>query len=48
LFIWTKIPEGEDRISIHVFGLNYGEAEIVGESIKKDIAILIPVFMFGG
>ena len=36
-FIWTRIPEGEDRISIHVFGLNYGEAEIVGESIKKII-----------
>ena len=37
-YIWTKIPEGEDRISIHVFGLNYGEADIVGKSIKKIIS----------
>ena len=35
--IWTRIPEDEDKISIHVFGLNDGEAEIVGESIKKII-----------
>ena len=37
-YIWTKIPECEDRISIHVFGLNYGEADIVGKSIKKIIS----------
>ena len=38
--IWTRIPEDEDKISIHVFGLNDGEAEIVGESIKKIISNL--------
>ena len=36
--IWTRIPEGEDRICLHVFGLNEGEPEIVGESIKKAIS----------
>ena len=36
--IWTRIPEGEDRLCLHVFGLNEGEPEIVGESIKKAIS----------
>ena len=35
--IWTRIPEGEDRLCLHVFGLNEGEPEIVGEAIKKAI-----------
>ena len=33
--IWTRVPEGEKSIVIHVFGMNPNEAEIVGDSISK-------------
>ncbi|MAR37273.1 MAG: hypothetical protein CL715_02770 [Chloroflexi bacterium] len=33
--IWTRIPEGEKSIVIHVFGMNPNEAEMVGDSIFK-------------
>jgi hypothetical protein len=33
--IWTRVPEGEKSIVIHVFGMNSNEAEIVGNSIFK-------------
>ena len=35
--IWTRVPEGEKSIVIHVFGMNPNEAEIVGDSIAKII-----------
>ena len=35
--IWTRVPEGEKSIVIHVFGMNPNEAEIVGDSISKII-----------
>ena len=31
--VWTRVREGEDCIVIHVFGLNEGEAEVVGQRI---------------
>ena len=31
--IWTRVRDDEDRITIHVFGLNEGEDKIVGERI---------------
>ncbi|SVC55454.1 uncharacterized protein METZ01_LOCUS308308, partial [marine metagenome] len=33
--IWTRVPDGEKSIVIHVFGMNSKEAEIVGDSISK-------------
>ncbi len=32
--IWTRIPDGADRITLHVFGLDEGQTEIVGNAIK--------------
>jgi len=31
--IWTRVREGEDRITIHAFGLNEGEDRTVGERV---------------
>ena len=31
--IWTRVRDGEDFITIHMFGLNEGEDHIVGERI---------------
>ena len=31
--IWTRVRDGEDCITIHMFGLNPGEDQIVGERI---------------
>lgn len=33
--IWTRVRDGEDWISIHMFGLNEGEEGIVGERIAE-------------
>lgn len=32
--IWTRVPDGADRITLHVFGLDEGQTEIVGNAIK--------------
>ena len=31
--IWTRVREGEDKITLHAFGLSEGQDEIVGERI---------------
>ena len=33
--IWTRVPEGDTRIVLHVFGLSKGQEEIVGKTIRK-------------
>ena len=33
--IWTRVRPGEERIIIHVFGLNEGEEKVVGERIAE-------------
>ena len=30
---WTRVREGEDRITLHAFGLYPGEDEVVGQRI---------------
>ncbi len=32
--IWTRVPDGADRITLHMFGLDEGQPEIVGNAIK--------------
>ncbi len=32
--IWTRVPDGADRINLHVFGLDEGQPEIVGKAIR--------------
>jgi hypothetical protein len=32
--IWTRVRPGEEIITIHMFGLNKGEEEVVGRRIK--------------
>ena len=32
--IWTRVPDGADRITLHVFGLDEGQPEIVGNAIR--------------
>ncbi len=32
--IWTRVPDGGDRITLHVFGLDEGQPEIVGNAIR--------------
>ncbi|MDA1296870.1 MAG: aminotransferase class V-fold PLP-dependent enzyme [Chloroflexi bacterium] len=32
--IWTRVPDGADRITLHVFGLDAGQPEIVGKAIR--------------
>ena len=36
--IWTRARIGEDKIIIHVFGLNEGEEKVVGQRIADLIA----------
>jgi len=31
--VWTRVREGEDRITLHAFGLYPGEDEVVGQRI---------------
>ena len=33
--IWTRVPAGDTRIVLHVFGLSKGQEEIVGKTIRK-------------
>ena len=33
--IWTRVSRGENRIVVHMFGLNEGEEKIVGERIAE-------------
>ena len=33
--IWTRVRPGEDKITIHVFGLSAGEEKVVGERIAE-------------
>jgi L-seryl-tRNA(Ser) seleniumtransferase len=35
--IWTRVPEGESRLTLHVFGLGEGEAELVGNAIAATV-----------
>ncbi len=32
--IWTRVPDGATRITLHVFGLDAGQPEIVGKAIR--------------
>ena len=32
--IWTRVPDGASRITLHVFGLDEGQPEIVGKAIR--------------
>lgn len=32
--IWTRVPDGADRITLHVFGLDAGQPELVGNAIR--------------
>lgn len=32
--IWTRVPAGADRITLHVFGLDEGQPGLVGKAIK--------------
>ena len=33
--IWTRVREGDDHITIHMFGLKIGEEEVVAKRIRK-------------
>ena len=33
--IWTRVPAGDTRIVLHVFGLSNGQEDIVGKTIRK-------------
>jgi len=35
--IWTRVPDGETRLELHVFGLGEGEAELVGQAIAEAV-----------
>lgn len=35
--IWTRVPDGETRLELHVFGLGDGEAELVGQAIAAAV-----------
>lgn len=35
--IWTRVPAGDTRLTIHAFGLNEGEEEVVGDAIARII-----------
>lgn len=35
--IWTRVPDGETRLELHVFGLGEGEAELVGQAIAAAV-----------
>tara|TARA_B100000579_G_scaffold437191_1_gene465578 strand:- start:11166 stop:12323 length:1158 start_codon:yes stop_codon:yes gene_type:complete len=35
--IWTRVPDGEDSIVIHVFGMNTDQSNIVGKVIKEKL-----------
>ena len=35
--IWTRVPDGEKSILIHVFGMNNEQSNIVGEVIKNEL-----------
>ncbi len=32
--IWTRVPDGAEKITLHVFGLDEGQPEIVGKAIR--------------
>ena len=36
--IWTRVVDGADNITLHMFGLDEGQPELVGEAIKKVVA----------
>lgn len=38
--IWTRVPDGENTIVIHVFGMTEEQSEIVSEVIKKELEVL--------
>ena len=38
--IWTRVPDGENTIVIHVFGMTVEQSEIVSEVIKKELEVL--------
>jgi L-seryl-tRNA(Ser) seleniumtransferase len=33
--IWTRVPDGAERITLHVFGLDEGQPKLVGEAIRN-------------
>jgi len=35
--IWTRVPDGDNSIVIHVFGMNLEQSNIVGETIKNKL-----------
>lgn len=35
--IWARVPDGETRLELHVFGLGEGEAELVGQAIAAAV-----------
>ena len=38
--VWTRVPDGEKSIIIHVFGMNQDQSEIVAEVIKKELEVV--------
>ena len=38
--IWTRVPDGENTIVIHVFGMTEEQSEIVSEVIKRELEVL--------
>lgn len=38
--VWTRVPDGEKSIIIHVFGMNQEQSEIVAEVIKKELEVV--------
>ena len=38
--VWTRVPDDEKLIIIHVFGMNQEQSEIVAEVIKKELEVV--------
>ena len=36
--IWTRVPDGSDKITLHVFGLDEGQPELVGNAIRDVVS----------
>lgn len=36
--IWTRVPDGADRITLHMFGLSDGQPEVVGNAIRDIVS----------
>jgi len=35
--IWTRVSEDESRLELHVFGLDQGQADLVGNAIAAAV-----------